>query len=113
MHKQQGTIPSLFHTLFTKSFANKHEQIQLFKWEINEATGSHELIAECGHQGHILALFAVSRGDFIVVGDLMKSISLLAYKPINGSIEEIARYSLSPLPRPSQNPFANLFPQFM
>jgi hypothetical protein len=32
-----------------------------------------------------------SRGDFIVVGDLMKSISLLAYKPVDGTIEEIAK----------------------
>ena len=31
------------------------------------------------------------RGDFIVVGDLMKSISLLVYKPDEGVIEERAR----------------------
>jgi len=33
----------------------------------------------------------VPRGDFIVVGDLMRSISLLIYKPEEGVIEERAR----------------------
>ncbi len=70
-------------------------KVQLFKWVFNEGTRARELVQECGHHGHILALYAVSRGDFIVVGDLMKSISLLAYKPIDGSIEEIARCSIS------------------
>lgn len=28
-----------------------------------------------------------SRGDFIIVGDLMRSISLLVYKAIDGTIE--------------------------
>lgn len=28
-----------------------------------------------------------SRGDFIIVGDLMRSISLLVYKAVDGSIE--------------------------
>jgi hypothetical protein len=38
-------------------------------------------------------LYLATRGDFIVVGDLMKSISLLLYKPVEGAgtIEEIAR----------------------
>lgn len=42
--------------------------------------GTRELQAECGHHGHVLALYVKCRGDFIVVGDLMKSMSLLMYK---------------------------------
>jgi DNA damage-binding protein 1 len=38
-----------------------------------------------------VALYVAVRGDFIVVGDLMKSISLLIYKPEEGAIEERAR----------------------
>ena len=34
---------------------------------------------ECGHSGHILALYVETRGDFIICGDVMKSISLLRY----------------------------------
>ena len=50
-----------------------------------------ELKSVCGHHGHILALYIKSHGDFIVVGDLMKSVSLLVYKPLENSIDEIAR----------------------
>ncbi|CAN0580203.1 unnamed protein product, partial [Ectocarpus sp. 12 AP-2014] len=32
-----------------------------------------------------------SRGDFIIVGDLMRSVSLLVYKAVDGAIEEVAR----------------------
>ena len=51
--------------------------------------GGKELVSECGHHGHVLALYLKSRGDFIVVGDLVKSMSLLLYKPLDGNIEEV------------------------
>jgi DNA damage-binding protein 1 len=50
-----------------------------------------ELKLECDHGGHILVLYLATRGDFILVGDLMKSVSLLVYKPSVGRIEEISR----------------------
>lgn len=50
-----------------------------------------ELKLECDHGGHILVLYLASRGDFILVGDLMKSMSLLVYKPSVGRIEEVSR----------------------
>lgn len=62
-----------------KLLAGVNHKIHLFKWTQRE-DGSRELQSECGHHGHILALYVQSRGDFIVVGDLMKSISLLIYK---------------------------------
>jgi DNA damage-binding protein 1 len=46
----------------------------------------------CGFHGHVVALYlAPIRGDFAVVGDLMKSISLVAYKPLEQRLEEVAR----------------------
>jgi DNA damage-binding protein 1 len=67
--------------------AGINSRVQLFK--LNEG----QLQLECSHQGHILALCVVVRGDFVIVGDLMRSISLLLYKNSEGtpSIEEIAR----------------------
>uniref|UniRef100_A0A1J3JTZ9 DNA damage-binding protein 1b n=1 Tax=Noccaea caerulescens TaxID=107243 RepID=A0A1J3JTZ9_NOCCA len=53
--------------------------------------GNRELQCECGHHGHILALYVQTRGDFIVVGDLMNSFSLLVYKHEESAIEQIAR----------------------
>eukprot|EP00850_Spirogloea_muscicola_P009452 SM000053S17409 [mRNA] locus=s53:248703:257116:+ [translate_table: standard] len=73
-----------------KLLAGINQKIQLYKWSQRDDS-SRELQSECGHHGHILALYVQSRGDFIVVGDLMKSISLLIYKPEEGAIEEIAR----------------------
>ena len=62
-----------------KLLAGINHKINLYKWTLRE-DGTRELQSECGHHGHILALYVQSRGDFIVVGDLMKSISLLIYK---------------------------------
>jgi DNA damage-binding protein 1 len=50
-----------------------------------------ELTTECVHRGHILVLYLQTRGDFIVVGDLMRSISLLTYKPVDSQMEELAQ----------------------
>ncbi|CAK9232974.1 unnamed protein product [Sphagnum jensenii] len=73
-----------------KLLAGINQKIQLYKWTLRE-DGARELQYESSHHGHILALYVQSRGDFIVVGDLMKSISLLIYKPEEGAIEERAR----------------------
>lgn len=54
------------------------------------AVPTGDLHPECGYHGHTLALYLDTRGDFILVGDLMKSITLLRYNPVNSSIEEAA-----------------------
>ncbi|XP_071830754.1 DNA damage-binding protein 1-like [Apostichopus japonicus] len=60
--------------------------VRLYEW-----TADHELRVECSHYNNILALYLKTKGDFIITGDLMRSISLLAYKPMEGELEEIAR----------------------
>lgn len=35
----------------------------------------------CGHYGQVLALHLKTKGDFILYGDLMRSMSLLSYRP--------------------------------
>ncbi|GBG61192.1 hypothetical protein CBR_g19725 [Chara braunii] len=72
-----------------KLLAGINQKVQLYKW-VQREDGTRELVSECGHHGHIIALYVKTRGDFIVVGDLMKSISLLIYKPEEGDIEERA-----------------------
>lgn len=85
----KGAVYSL-NAFNGKLLAAINQKIQLFKWVLRD-DGSRELQSECGHHGHILALYVETRGDFIVVGDLMKSISLLLYKHEEGAIEERAR----------------------
>ncbi|XP_015768553.1 PREDICTED: DNA damage-binding protein 1-like [Acropora digitifera] len=62
----------------------------LIKVSIFEWTAEKELREECKFLKSILALYLKSKGDFILVGDLMRSITLLAYKSMEGSLEEIA-----------------------
>ena len=60
-----------------------HLQVRLFEW-----TAEKELRLECSHFNNIIALFLKTKGDFILVGDLMRSMTLLQYKTMEGSFEE-------------------------
>ncbi len=54
----------------------------------------HTLVHEFTHPGYILALFVSVKGDNILVGDILRSLTLLRYGEIDGSkcyIEEVAR----------------------
>ncbi|KAF7029677.1 hypothetical protein CFC21_041363 [Triticum aestivum] len=78
-----------------KSFNGKllaaiNQKIRLYKW-VQRNDMSHVLQFECAHDGHVLSLYTQTRGDFILVGDLMRSLSLLIYKHEEGTIEEVAR----------------------
>ena len=58
---------------------------RLWEW-----TSDKELRLECSNFNHIMALYLKTKGDFILVGDLTRSIVLLQYKSMEGSFEEIA-----------------------
>lgn len=61
-------------------------QVRLYEW-----TAEKELRTECNHYNNIMALYLKTKGDFILVGDLMRSVLLLAYKPMEGNFEEVRR----------------------
>jgi DNA damage-binding protein 1 len=63
-------------------------QVRLFEW-----TSDKELRVECSHLNNIIALYLKTKGDFVLVGDLMRSITLLVYKAMEGNFEEV-RYLL-------------------
>jgi DNA damage-binding protein 1 len=69
-----------------KVLASINTTVRLFEW-----TSDKDLRLECSHFNNVLALFLKTKGDFILVGDLMRSITLLQYKQMEGSFEEIAR----------------------
>ncbi|KAH8359699.1 hypothetical protein KR093_008397 [Drosophila rubida] len=60
--------------------------VRLYEW-----TNEKELRMECNIQNMIAALFLKAKGDFILVGDLMRSITLLQHKQMEGIFVEIAR----------------------
>ncbi|GLV40180.1 piccolo [Carabus blaptoides fortunei] len=69
-----------------KLLATINNTVRLFEW-----TAEKELRLECSHFNYIIALYLKTKGDFILVGDLMRSMTLLQYKTMEGSFEEIAR----------------------
>ena len=89
-----------------KVLAGINSKVQLFKWVMGGGEGegggtsgsiggtqgtrgtarlpapaelAGSLIGECSHHGHIVALYVAVKDNLIVVGDLMKSVSLLRY----------------------------------
>ncbi|XP_054261134.1 DNA damage-binding protein 1 [Macrosteles quadrilineatus] len=69
-----------------KLLASINSTVRLFEW-----TAEKELRLECSHFNSIIALFLKTKGDFILVGDLMRSMTLLQYKTMEGCFEEMAR----------------------
>lgn len=91
-----------------KVLASINSTVRLFEW-----TSDKDLRLECSHFNNIIALYLKKKGkcieqtskfyeqtikfviiilgDFILVGDLMRSITLLQHKQMEGSFEEIAR----------------------
>ena len=69
-----------------KLLTSINSTVRLWEW-----TQEKELRLECSHFNNIIALHMRARGDFILVGDLVRSMTLLQYKTMEGSFEEIAR----------------------
>ncbi|XP_037044734.1 DNA damage-binding protein 1 [Bradysia coprophila] len=69
-----------------KVLASINSTVRLFEW-----TSDKDLRLECSHFNNIIALYVKTKGDFILVGDLMRSITLLQHKQMEGSFEEISR----------------------
>ena len=65
-------------------------QVRLFEWR----TAEKELKLECCHYNNIIALYLKTKGDFVLVGDLMRSITLLLYKSMEGTFEEVCTLNL-------------------
>ncbi|CAI9167004.1 unnamed protein product [Rangifer tarandus platyrhynchus] len=68
-----------------KLLASINSTVRLYEW-----TTEKELRTECNHYNNIMALYLKTKGDFILVGDLMRSVLLLAYKPMEGNFEELS-----------------------
>eukprot|EP00981_Chlorochromonas_danica_P006833 scaffold1493_cov172-Ochromonas_danica.AAC.11 len=67
-------------------------KIQIYKFVTKEHNSiKAELQAECSHQGHIMALHLKTQGEYLIVGDLARSITILQYKSNESVLEEIAR----------------------
>eukprot|EP01041_Mallomonas_annulata_P009800 gene9800-20388_t len=87
----KGAVYSI-GTLDGKIIAGIGSKVQLFKWmPRDDPIAPPELQPEASYKGCILALYIKTHGDFIVVGDLMRSVTLLHYRSMDGTLEEVAR----------------------
>ena len=62
----------------------------MYKWEIKE---NEQIVLEClcSYHGYIVAVSLAVCGTFIIVGDLMKSVSVLTYDRTENKIKEAYR----------------------
>uniref|UniRef100_A0A1I8C0G3 DNA damage-binding protein 1 n=1 Tax=Meloidogyne hapla TaxID=6305 RepID=A0A1I8C0G3_MELHA len=81
----KGAVYSIT-TLGNKLICTVNSTVRLFEW-----TPERELRLECSNFNYIQALYLKTKGDLVLIGDLMRSICLLSYKPTDSSFEEIAR----------------------
>lgn len=68
-----------------KLLAAINSTIRLFEW-----TPMHDLHNECTYFNSVVSLFIKTKGDFVIVGDVLRSITLLIYKPLGGNFDRIA-----------------------
>jgi len=87
--EMKGAVTTL-NSFNGKLLAGVNSKVQLLTWQLDEY-GVHKLIKGIEYIGHIWVLCIETRGDFIIVGDLMRSVSLLLYKSVEDEFEEIAR----------------------
>uniref|UniRef100_A0A914HG40 DNA damage-binding protein 1 n=1 Tax=Globodera rostochiensis TaxID=31243 RepID=A0A914HG40_GLORO len=73
-------------TLGNKLICTVNSTVRLFEW-----TAERELRLECSNFNNIQALFLKTKGDLVLVADLMRSISVLGYKAVDSTFEEFAR----------------------
>ena len=62
-----------------KLLAAINSTVRLWEW-----TSEKELRLECSNFNHIMALMLKTKGDFILVGDLTRSMMMLQYKSMEG-----------------------------
>jgi len=83
-HPTKGAVYCL-EMMGARLLAGVNNKLQCYEW--SPAPGRLSLRSE--HCGHILVLYVQARGDFILVGDLMKSMTLLQWA--GGQLTELAR----------------------
>ncbi|KAG0339195.1 DNA damage-binding protein 1a [Podila humilis] len=71
-----------------------NSELKIYNWRISDRGPMDScLVLDCSHRGFIMVIDVATHGDFILAGDLMKSVMLLRYKADEKKIEEIARDS--------------------
>lgn len=78
--------PFALRILNGKLLAAVNSSIRLFEWTIDR-----ELRLECSNFNHIVALDVKVLNEEVAVADVMRSVSLLSYRQLEGTFEEVAK----------------------
>lgn len=72
-------------------------KVTVYRWVSRDGAGSSggvgstvELASECVQSANVMALYLSARGNLVLVGDLMRSVSLLSYNAEQGTLEHRA-----------------------
>ncbi|GMR48304.1 hypothetical protein PMAYCL1PPCAC_18499, partial [Pristionchus mayeri] len=84
--KEVKGAPYSLSTLSGKLVASVNSSVRLFEWSTEK-----ELKLECSHFNYVTALTLKTKGDLLLVGDLMRSLCLVNYKSMESALEETAR----------------------
>ncbi|KAJ3288595.1 DNA damage-binding protein 1a [Borealophlyctis nickersoniae] len=76
-----------------KIVAGVNGKVQMYTWSRTPASDRirGSLTPTVSHYGFMVALTISVRGEFILVGDMIKSVTLLRYNPADDSLELVAR----------------------
>jgi len=87
----KGAVYSLAK-LSNRLVAGINSQVHIYKWvQREDGTKSYDITFETGHHGHIVVLFVKTSGNYVLIGDLVRSITLLEYNPTDEKLNEISR----------------------
>ena len=90
-HRVKGATYALEAIGSNGLLAGVNNKLQLYEWAPSSAGSTPTLRLRAEHVGHIIVLFIAVRGDFILVGDLMKSLTVYQCSLSSGTIVELAR----------------------
>jgi len=83
-----GAVYNLCAFADGRLLAGINSRVEAFRWQDNM------LVSECRHHGNIVVVSLKAKGSYVLVGDLMKSVSLLLYKNDGeggAQLEELAK----------------------
>jgi len=83
-----------------KLVAGVNSKVQMYKWVTPDQASSSssstavpaapKLVPECSWNCGVVVLQLKTRGEYLVVADLMRSLALLTYRPATATLEEVA-----------------------
>ncbi|KAG2483888.1 hypothetical protein HYH03_017282 [Edaphochlamys debaryana] len=94
----KGAVYNVLPFAKDRLLVSVNNKVTVYRWVLRDGSGGGgsagpgqpELVSECSHLGNVLALYLAARGSLVVVGDLMRSVSLLSYNGEQGVLEHRA-----------------------